>query len=532
MQYSVLESGGFQKTQGAVWPLPQMQKNYDGQVILQPKNFNFKVTAKTCGILESALTRYYSLTFNPPRLPKLHHNVNKVLTENTDKYAGSVSVLEVQLSSPCEDWPSSSMDEQYTLRVNSDDMPGRALLFSQSIWGVLRGLETFSQLVYRNEDGLFLINSTMIRDFPRFSHRGILVDTARHFIPKRVLMEQLEAMAQNKLNVLHWHIVDDQSFPYESKTFPSLSAQGAYNRYTHVYPLEDIAEIIEFARLRGIRVIPEFDSPGHTLSWGNAMTTLLTPCYKNVSGKLVPNGFGPVNPILESTYKFLKQFFTEVVHVFPEKFVHLGGDEVSFACWKSNPDILKFMDKMGYGQNFAKLEEYYMQRLLDIVKALPGNNSYVIWQEVIDNGATLKPDTIVQVWKTPYDKEMAFVTSKGYRTLLSTCWYLDYISYGSDWKTYYACEPHNFNGTDAQKKLVFGGEACLWSEFVDATNLIARMWPRASAPAERLWSNKSVNSTSAAAPRLEEHRCRMLQRGINAQPQNGPSFCDVDFRLS
>lgn len=176
---------------------------------------------------------------------------------------------------------------------------------------------------------------------------------------------------------------------------------------------------------------------------------------------------------------------------------------------------------------YSQVEGYYIENLLDIVKGLRAN--YILWQEVVDNGVKVKNDTIVEVWKPDPMPELKNVTSHGLRAILASCWYLDYISYGSDWKNYYSCEPLNFNGTAKQYELVVGGEACLWAEFVDATNLISRMWPRASATAERLWSNQSVTDVLKATPRLEEHRCRMLTRGINAEPQNGPSYCDSDY---
>jgi hexosaminidase len=165
-------------------------------------------------------------------------------------------------------WPELDMDEMYSLRIDTQDFPKQAFLFANTIWGALRGLETFSQLVNYKSGSIFTINSTFIVDYPRFSHRGLLVDTSRHYLPIDVMLENLDAMSYHKLNVLHWHIVDDQSFPYVSQTFPELSSKGSYNRKTHVYDSDDIETVIQYARVRGIRVIVEFDTPGHTLSWG------------------------------------------------------------------------------------------------------------------------------------------------------------------------------------------------------------------------------------------------------------------------
>ncbi|KAK3509094.1 hypothetical protein QTP70_020303 [Hemibagrus guttatus] len=510
----------------SLWPLPQKYQTTPTAFTLSANTFQI-VHAKdssagpSCSLLQNAFRRYFIYIFDYVK----KHRADQDKVSDTE-----MTELQVQITSTdpeCDGYPSLKTDESYQLSVNQPT----AVLKASNVWGALRGLETFSQLVYEDDYGAITINKTDVSDFPRFAHRGILLDTSRHFLPLKVILANLEAMAINKFNVFHWHIVDDNSFPFLSRTFPDLSQRGAYHPYTHVYTPADVKMVIEFARMRGIRVIAEFDTPGHTQSWGKGQANLLTPCY---SGSTPSGTFGPVNPILNSTYEFMTSFFKEISTVFPDAYVHLGGDEVDFSCWKSNPDIQKFMEQQSFGQDYSKLESYYIQRLLDIVKAT--NKGYMVWQEVFDNGVKLKADTQIHVWKEKpdYNSEMAKITAAGFHALLSTPWYLNRISYGQDWQGIYKADPQSFNGvcsimlyirtffdssgTAEQKKLVIGGEACLWGEYVDATNLTPRLWPRASAIAERLWSNENVKDVGSAYTRLIKHRCRMLRRGIPAEP--------------
>ncbi|XP_056097361.1 beta-hexosaminidase subunit beta isoform X1 [Rhinichthys klamathensis goyatoka] len=494
----------------SLWPLPQKFQSSAVAFKLSPARFQI-VHAKdssagpSCSLLDNAFRRYFEYMFG--ELKKHEKSRKKAFDSDLVELKVWITAADPE----CDGYPSLQTDESYELSV---DEPS-AVLKAANVWGALRGLETFSQLVYEDDYGVNNINKTVISDFPRFAHRGILLDSSRHFLPLKVILANLEAMAMNKFNVFHWHIVDDQSFPYMSRTFPELSQKGAYHPFTHVYTPSDVKMVIEFARMRGIRVIPEFDTPGHTESWGNGMKDLLTPCY---SGSTPSGTFGPVNPILNSSYEFMAQFFKEISTVFPDAYIHLGGDEVDFNCWKSNPDVRKFMEQQGFGTDYSKLESFYIQRLLDIVAAT--KKGYMVWQEVFDNGVKLKAETQIHVWKVrpQYQDEMAQVTAAGFSALLSTPWYLNRISYGQDWVNIYKADPQNFTGTDAQKKLVIGGEACLWGEYVDATNLTPRLWPRASAVAERLWSDKSVTDVSKAYNRLVQHRCRMVKRGIPAEP--------------
>ncbi|KAG8221826.1 hypothetical protein J437_LFUL003460 [Ladona fulva] len=419
-------------TRGQVWPKPLKRTESDNYLVVRASLFNFKVTGHDCDLLQEAFSRYYSILSTASRRRPSRSGRNKPWRRDVN-FVGFLESLKVELSSPCESRPHAGMSESYDLHISKDG----SWLSSKSVWGILRGLETFVQTVVPSPDGSALIvKESETSDSPRYAHRGLLLDTSRHYLPVRSILRTLDAMEASKLNVFHWHIVDDQAFPYQSARFPELR--------------------------------------------------------------------------------------------------------------RSNPDINDFMNANNLTGDYAGLEEYYVQKLVDMVKQF--NISNIVWQEVFDNGVRIEPDTVVQVW-IPRDsqKEMSRVTAKGYRVLLSSCWYLDSLSSGGDWQKFYECDPENFPGTAEQKELVLGGETCMWGEVVDWTNLESRVWPRACAAAEKLWTSPdafqhTARSTihrsdwyersrlsnydiSEVAARLEEHRCRLLQRGIQAQPPNGAGFC-------
>lgn len=461
-------------------PFPQQIVSQSTQMWIDSTNFKFITkTKQKCEILENAIQRYRKLSFitDCSNLESDSHESKTseeyIEAESHDFISQEyLSNVTIEVRDNCSDpWPQPDMDEMHTIRVDTQDFPKQAFIFSNSVWGALRALETLSQLIVHKSDTLFAINSTFILDYPRFSHRGLLIDTSRHFLPVRTIHDHLDAMAYHKMNVFHWHIVDDQSFPYVSQTFPDLSSKGSYNSRTHVYNSEDIESVIEFARSRGIRVLVEFDTPGHTLSWGKAFPQLLTECYSK--GK--PDGmYGPLNPSQNLTFDFLEALFKEVSTKFNDPYIHLGGDEVNNLCWKTNPQIQEFMKAMKMSGDYSKLEEFYFERLSEIISSL--NKQSVVWQEVFDADIRLPNTSIVNVWKGQFERELQNVTGRGFRAVLSSCWYLNKISYGYDWFTYYNCDPHQFNGSEHQKSLVIGGEASMWGEWVDASNSLTRTW--------------------------------------------------------
>ncbi|CAF1405841.1 unnamed protein product, partial [Rotaria sp. Silwood1] len=510
----------------AVWPHPQQINASNELLYIRPHAIMIHSNIQTCDIITKAIQRYEPIFF-PPKLSMRDppSGVNNILQNLT---------LNIRDNPQCEQYIQHDSNETYTLTINLQ----MAIVEASSVWGLLRGLETFSQLIYINEQNYVVINNSVtIIDSPRFQHRGVMLDTARHFLPVPIIKKNLDAMAYNKLNVFHWHIVDDQSFPFESITFPDLSRAGAFSPY-HVYTPADVIDVIEHARLRGIRVIPEIDTPGHTYSWGKSMPQLITVCWAN--GKPYQAIYGTqgemeiFNPIEPRVYSTMDSLLREVKSRFPSNYIHLGMDEVYDRCWLSNPNITQWMIVNNIS-SARGLHAYYADKILDITRNI--NVVPIVWQDVWDEKVQLPPDTIIQVWKDTSDSS-AFdgwasylnqAANEGYNVILSSPWYINYISYGKyntntsvmnlEFFKYYEIEPlRQFTGSEEAKKRILGGEACLWAEFVDGTNLLPRFWPKASAVAERLWSAASVNNSEDAQFRLDVHRCRLLRRGIPAQP--------------
>ncbi|KAL7648494.1 UNVERIFIED_CONTAM: hypothetical protein RMT77_000400 [Armadillidium vulgare] len=506
-------------TEGKPWPIPQMENQKGGQLLIDPDEFIFKATGKSCEILTKAFRRYKNICF--PNKKKDQQGLSKEnLESNMIFQENKLAYLAVNLASDCEEYPHLNMIEEYELQICSGDNSDEGVLTSQSIWGILRGLETFSQILLKN-NSFYLVNCTQILDFPRFPHRGLLLDTSRHYLPVKKILENLELMAMNKLNVFHWHIVDDQSFPFVSLVYPNLSSKGSWSDI-HVYSRKDIALVVNYARDLGIRVVPEFDTPGHTKSWGKGQPDLLTNCIS--SSGVSERNYGPINPSNEANFEFLKNLFQEISKLFPDFYLHLGGDEVSYDCWRSNPQIEKFMKSKDMNGNYKKLEGFYMKRLIDIVNNLKTKKGYIVWEEIFANGNEIPQNTIVQIWKENFSDEKA--TSAGHRVIISFCWYLDLVTYGDDWfYKFYNCDPHQYVDNEEDKKLVIGGEACMWGEYIDSTNLIPQTWPRAAPVAEKLWSSEvGTRYPQSALNRLAEHRCRLLKRGYSVAPL-APSFC-------
>ena len=316
---------------------------------------------------------------------------------------------------------SDDMDESYGISIDDSCV---AALTSATVFGAIRGLQTLLQLLEfgwmssspdiggESDKAIFVIPSIpiYIADSPSFSYRGLMIDTARHYLPMSLILHNLDAMEMNKLNVLHWHITDTQSFPYKSQSFPELAEKGAYHPKL-IYTASDIQKVVHEAYLRGIRVIPELDLPGHSNAIGKARPDLLAHC---------PNPEEPVDPTNPAVYDFVENIYKDMSTVFPDNYVHVGGDEVNFACWNKTESISEWM-KLKNITTTVGLYEFFETRLLRIVSDKLGKTP-IVWQEVFNLNLTLSDRAIVDVWKGFDKNTLEQATRQSHRVILSGCW--------------------------------------------------------------------------------------------------------------
>ncbi len=386
------------------------------------------------------------------------------------------------------EYPSVDEDESYQLEVTS----AAAHLSAPTVTGALRGMETFSQLIVADADS-FSVPAIQIQDRPRFPWRGLMLDVARHWMPIPVIERNLDAMAAVKLNVFHWHLSDDQGFRVESKVFPKLHQLGSDG---HFYTHADVRRVLDYARERGIRVVPEFDVPGHTTSWFVGYPELASaPGPFQIERK-----WGIFEPTLDPTrdevYTFLDGLIGEMASLFPDEYFHIGGDEVLDAEWLHNPAIQAFCKKNGL-KTSKELHAYFNQRLQAVVRK--HGKKMIGWDEVLSPG--LATDTVIQSWQG--QQSLAEAARKGYRGILSYGYYLDHM----DTSTFhYQVDPLSGEAgqlTATETAHILGGEACMWSEYVTEETVDSRLWPRAAVVAERLWSPANTTDVASMYARLE-----------------------------
>lgn len=470
-------SRGQMEKQLNLMPWPSSVQEGSGSLRVDA-SFTVALTGYTEPRLDRAVQRF---------LGQLHRQTALLLATKASGAAKATLVIHTdRASKPVQEL---GEDESYSLEVT----PAGAKLSAGNPLGILRGLQTFLQLVDVTPDG-FAAPAVTIKDQPRFAWRGLMIDVSRHFIPLEVLKRNLDGMEAVKLNVFHWHLSENQGFRIESKKFPKLQELGSDGMF---YTQEEVRGLIEYARDRGIRVVPEFDMPGHSTAWFVGYPELASA----PGPYLIERKWGifdpAMNPTDEKVYKFLDEFIGEMTKLFPDHYFHIGGDEVNGKQWNANPEIQAYMKEHGIKSN-EELQAYFSQRVQKIVTK--HGKAVIGWDEVLVPG--VPKDIVIQSWRG--QESLAKAAQEGYRGILSNGYYLDL---GWSGARHYAVDPMSgaaANLTPEQKQSILGGEACMWSEYVNAGNIDSRVWPRTAAIAERLWSPQSVTDTASMYARMED----------------------------
>jgi hexosaminidase len=412
----------------------------------------------------------------------------------TSKDSNAAASLLIEVKRPAE--LRLSEDESYQLFSDANQLK----ILAPTDLGAIRGLETLQQLLSVDDQGYYF-PGVEISDSPRFGWRGLLLDITLHWMPMDVVKRTLDGMASVKMNVLHLHLTEDQMFGIESKVFPRLHEAGSEGNY---YTQEDIKEIIAYADQRGIRIVPEFDVPGHCTSWLRAYPELASVKRDYELQRY----FGVFDPSLdvtkEYTYEFLDKLFTEMSGLFPDEYFHIGGDENTGKDWGRNPDIKAYMEKKGM-KNYRELETEFIQRLVPILRK--NGKKMMGWDEILQPG--IPHDIMIQSWRGIESLEKA--ARSGYYGLLSSGYYIDLIQ-PSDYHYLTDPVPAGTTLTPEQQKFIVGGEATMWTEHVTPETVDSRIWPRTAAIAERLWSDQAIKDVEDMYRRSE--RVSLLLEGL------------------
>jgi hexosaminidase len=462
------------------WPSSVQQGNGELRI---DATFSVAVTGHTEPRLDHSVARFLKQLNRETAFPNLAKSATSgkaTLTVHTDHASKEIQEF--------------GEDESYTLEVTADG----AKLNAATPLGAMHGLQTFLQLVEPGDAG-FDVPVVTINDQPRFPWRGLMFDVGRHFIPLDVLRRNIDGMEAVKMNVFHWHLSENQGFRIESKKFPKLQELGSDNLY---YTQEEVHDLIAYARERGIRVVPEFDMPGHSTAWFVGYPDLAS----GPGPYQIERRWGVMDPAMDptndKTYKFLDEFIGEMAKVFPDHFFHIGGDEVNGKQWDANAKIQEFKKEHNIKDN-KELQAYFSQRVQKLVTK--HGKAVVGWDEVFIPG--VPKDIVIQSWRG--QASLAEAASQGYRGILSNGYYIDL---GWTAARHYAVDPMGgaaANLTPEQQKLILGGEATMWSEYVNAENMDSRIWPRSAAIAERLWSPQSVTDVASMYVRMNAESARL-----------------------
>ncbi|TPG31363.1 beta-N-acetylhexosaminidase [Flavobacterium pectinovorum] len=508
----ITSSAQIQKEQLNLMPWPQSVVVNDGNFALN-KNFKVNITGNPNSRIFGGVTRFLrrldgrtGIFFEQGFITKLNEVPTAELQINCTK-SGKIGLYE---------------DESYHLDIKQNQITINAT----SDLGALHGLETLLQMLQNNSNS-FYFPISQISDFPRFTWRGLMIDVARHFQPIDVIKRNIDGLAAMKMNVFHWHLVDDQGWRIEMKKHAKLIEVASDGMY---YTQEEIKNIVKYADERGILVVPEIDVPGHGSAIltaypeiGSKVITLTGgTSEKNIQGTAIATygierNAGIFSPTLDpsnpKTYQLLSEIFDEVCPLFPGAYFHIGGDENEGKDWDANPKIQEFMKKNKLANNH-ELQTYFTMQLVPMLKK--HGKQLMGWEEILTKN--MSKDAIIHSWRGPNEgmaagQSLVDAVKKGYKTVLSNGYYIDLM---------YPVASHYLNDpmpkgvdlTAEEKARILGGEATMWTELATPTTIDSRLWPRTAAIAERLWSAQDITDVASMRKRLDVVSYRLEELGL------------------
>jgi hexosaminidase len=423
--------------------------------------------------------------------------------------------------------------EAYTLSVNA----GTILLKGDGP-GLFYGLQTLQQLLPAGKSEAIHIPGVEIADAPRFAYRGLMLDVGRHFFPPDYIKQFIDVMAQYKFNRFHWHLTEDQGWRIEIKKYPQLAAIASQRKETVVghaarsntydgkpyggyYTQDEVRDIVKYAAARHITIIPEIEMPGHSqavlaafpsFGYGKQYETMTT---FGISKEVL-------NPANDSVFTFLQDVLTEVMDLFPGKYIHIGGDECPKDRWKESPQVQALMQQLGIKDEHA-LQSYFIQRIEKFVNSK--GRSIIGWDEILEGG--LAPNATVMSWRGEAGGIAAAKEKHDVIMTPNTYLYLDYyqsteatepsrIGNFLPLSTVYNYEPLPASLNAAEQKYIKGVQANIWTEYMPDQSFVDYMsWPRALALSEVAWSPAAKRSYTRFQQKMPIVLATLDKRGVN-----------------
>lgn len=471
------------------------------------------------------------------------------------------------------------VDESYSLNVTESS--SSISISAKTAWGALHAFTTLQQLVISDgHGGLVIEQPVQIWDAPLYPYRGIMLDTARNFISVRKLLEQLDGMALAKLNVLHWHIADAQSWPVQIDSHPNMT-KDAYS-HREIYTHADMRHVVDYARARGIRVIPEIDMPSHASSGWKQVDPDIVSCtdswWSNDAYEyhtaVEPNP-GQLDIINNKTYDVVRDVYRELSGIFPDEWFHVGADEIQPNCFNFSSSVSEWFaeDK---SRTYNDLLQYWIDHAMPIFRSVHSNRRLIMWEDIVlanEHAYDVPKDIVLQNWNNGIEY-IDKLTEKGYDVIVSSAdfMYLDcgqagilsnddrynvmdnpdpntpnfnYGGSGGSWcgpyKNWQRIYDYDFtlNLTSTQAKHIIGASAALWTEQTDDVTVSSKVWPRAAALAELVWSgnrdSEGRKRTTHMTQRILNFREYLVANGVQAEALMSkyclqhPHACDLNY---